>query len=131
MIQKYRKLCVVSGPLDLVSERENHQNATMSAFGDKRIPGICLYAQNALFFAHRQAAAGRFLALSAAWHAGDPACTLRRKCGPWPGSVARALGVQSRDELALFAGSFSSQPEPIRSMETPKCPSILFFDLYR
>ena len=57
------------------------------------------------------------------------ACTLRRECGPPPGSVARALGIQSRGELALFAGSLSAQPDPSRSMETPKLVTFPFFHL--
>ena len=52
-------------------------------------------------------------------------CTPWCKFGPRPGSVARALGVQSRGELAVFAGSFSADPEPIEPMETN--PQTLFF----
>ena len=46
------------------------------------------------------------------------ACTLQRKLGPRLGSVARALGVQSRGELTLFAGPFRAEPEPSRALET-------------
>ena len=42
----------------------------------------------------------------------------RRKCGPRPGFVARALGVQSRGELALSVGSISAEPEPTKPPET-------------
>ena len=46
--------------------------------------------------------------------------TLRCKCGPWPRSVARALGVQSRDEnWQVTTRSVSHHPEPTRPMETP------------
>ena len=63
---------------------------------------------------------GPFLALSAAGHAGGPACTPRRKCGSRPGSVMRALGVQSRAIWQVIAGSLSAELEPIRRIETPK-----------
>ena len=33
--------------------------------------------------------------------------------------------VQSRGELALFAGSLSVEPEPSRSMETPNCHFVI------
>ena len=43
----------------------------------------------------------------------------RRKFGPRPGSVARALGVQSRTTWQLIAGSLSAQPEPRKAIENP------------
>ena len=60
------------------------------------------------------------LALSAAGHAGGPRVQYtKRKCGPWPGSVARALGVQSRGSSQVITGSHSDEPEPRRTMENP------------
>ena len=44
-------------------------------------------------------------------------CTRRCKCGPRPGSVARALGVQSRAIRQVITGSLSDLPEPSRLME--------------
>ena len=41
-----------------------------------------------------------------------------RKFGAWPGSVARALGVQSRASWFCFTGSLAAEPEPSRTMET-------------
>ena len=64
-------------------------------------------------------AAGVFSALGCGARRG-PACTLQSKIGPRPGSVARALGVQSRSELPLCARSLSAEPEPTRHIETPK-----------
>ena len=55
--------------------------------------------------------------LSAGGHAGGP-CTLRRKCEPWPGSVARALRIQSHEIWQVTTGSLSDQPEPSESIET-------------
>ena len=45
-------------------------------------------------------------------------CT-RRKFGPRPGSVARALGVQSRANAQVITGWVSAEVEPCRTMETP------------
>lgn len=53
---------------------------------------------------------------------------IRRMFGPWPGSVARALGVQDRGELALFAGLLPAEPEPSRPMKTPR---LLFLFVLR
>ena len=63
---------------------------------------------------------GSFLALSAAGHAEGPTCRLHAsKFGPRPGSVALAAGVQSRAELALFAGPHLAEPEPKTRPLTP------------
>ena len=43
----------------------------------------------------------------------------RRKFGPRPGSVARALGVQSRANAQVITGWVSAEVEPCRTMETP------------
>ena len=43
----------------------------------------------------------------------------RRKFGPRPRSVPCALGVQTRGEPVLFAGSFAAEPEPTKPTETP------------
>ena len=51
-----------------------------------------------------------FFALSAAGH----------MFGPRPGFVARALGVQSRAELALLAGSICGKPEGNRPRGNPR-----------
>ena len=42
----------------------------------------------------------------------------RRKFGPRPGSVASAVGVQSRASWQEITGSLSAEPEPSRTMET-------------
>ena len=42
------------------------------------------------------------------------------KRGPWPRSVARALGVQSRENWQITTGSLSDQLEPTRPMQTRK-----------
>ena len=42
------------------------------------------------------------------------------KRGPWPRSVARALGVQSRENWQITTGSLSGQLEPTRPMQTRK-----------
>ena len=88
------------------------------------------YVQNALFFAYRQpflSGRGSSLALSAARHSGPAGLYTTRKT--WPGPVARALGVQSRGELALFAGSLSAEPEPTRPGSPWKPPKCHFFVL--
>ena len=54
-----------------------------------------------------------------------PACTLRCKCGPWPRSMERALGVQSRENWQVTTGRHSEHLEPSRRMQTHivnKCP---------
>ena len=51
---------------------------------------------------------------------GGGACTPRCKCGSRPDSVARALGVQSREIWQVTTESLSDQPEPSRSIETPR-----------
>ena len=65
-----------------------------------------------LFFGIRKlfsSGRGSILALSAAGHATEPACTPRCKCGSRPGSVARALGVQSREIWQATTGSLSAE----------------------
>ena len=42
----------------------------------------------------------------------------RRKFGARPGSVARALGVQSRANWQVITRSLSAELEPTRAMET-------------
>ena len=57
-----------------------------------------------------------------------PACTLGANFGPRPGSVARALGVQSRDFWQLVAGLLSDQRElTTRPLKTPKISSFFPF----
>ena len=63
---------------------------------------------------------GSFLALAAASTQGGRVYTCRI-FGTRAGSVARALSVRSRGELALFAGLFSAQLKPSRSREIPHC----------
>ena len=70
---------------------------------------------------HFSSGRGSFLPLSDSGHAGGP----RVYCGASLGlgrAPCRALGVQSRGELAcfrglVFAASLSAEPEPSRSME--------------
>ena len=47
-------------------------------------------------------------------------CTPRRKCGSWPDFVACALGLQSRENWQITAGSHSDLLEPSRPMEPPQ-----------
>ena len=54
-------------------------------------------------------AAGVFSALGCGARRG-PACTLQSKIGPRPGSVARALGVQSCASWLCFTGLLSATP---------------------
>ena len=61
---------------------------------------------------------GSFLDLSAAGHAGAPSCTPRRMGGPRPGSVARALGIQSRAGWQVIARSRSASPKLTRILES-------------
>ena len=60
---------------------------------------------------------GSFLALLAPGHAGGPPVPRRCKCGSRPGSMARALGVQSRENWKVTAGSLSAELEPSKTME--------------
>ena len=48
----------------------------------------------------------------------EPAQTPRRKCEPWPRSVARALGVQSRDNWQVTTGEHFKHVQPSRPMQT-------------
>ena len=48
------------------------------------------------------------------------ACTPWRKCRPRPGSVARALGAQSREMWQVITGSLSAELEPTRRRGTPQ-----------
>ena len=45
-------------------------------------------------------------------------CTPRRKFGSRVGSMARALGVRSREMWRVITGSLSAELEPSKSMET-------------
>ena len=54
-------------------------------------------------------ARGSFLALSAAGHAGGPPVHHGASFGPRAGSVARALGVQSREIRQVIAGLLSAE----------------------
>ena len=56
-------------------------------------------------------------------------CTSRRKCGFRQGSVARALGVQSRKIWQVIAGGPSAELEPSKPMGNPSCrvSYFLFF----
>ena len=82
---------------------------------------VYVYAPNASFLPmamHFSCGRGSFVALSAAGHARGGTCTRRCKLEPRPDSVERALGVQGRGELALFAGCLSAHLEPSKSVET-------------
>ena len=86
-------------------------------------------------FAHLQALFGRPRIVSYALGSGPrrgPACTPWRKRGSRPGSVARALGVQSCAICQVITWSFSAELEPARPMETPKRPffPFIFSPLY-
>ena len=50
-----------------------------------------------------------------------PACAPRRKFGSRLGSVARALGVPSREILQAITGLLSAELEPSKTMEKPTC----------
>ena len=56
-----------------------------------------------------------------------PARTPRCKCGSRPGSVARALGVQSREIWQVTTGSLYDQLEPTRPVQTPITSFSSFF----
>ena len=77
---------------------------------------------NAGGFAHRPffplLAGGLFSCSLGSGARREPARTPRRKCGPWPRSVARALGVQSREHWQLSTGRHSEHVEPPRPMQT-------------
>ena len=53
----------------------------------------------------------------------------RRTFWAQPGSVARALGVQSRSSWRVMTGSLSAELSPTRPMETPKVKFISIFHL--
>ena len=76
---------------------------------------ICTCIKYSTFFLHIgqlfSSGRGSFLALSAAGDEGARVYS-RRKLGPRPGSVARALGIQSRAKWQLITGSLSSEAEP-------------------
>ena len=74
---------------------------------------------------------GSFLVLSVAGHAGGPRITLRCMCGPWPRSVARALGVQSRENWQVTTGRRSEHVEPSRRMQTHIVVVVFVFTLNR
>ena len=48
-----------------------------------------------------------------------PVCTPRRKFGSRAGSVARALGAQSREIWQVITGLLSAELEPSKTMENP------------
>ena len=48
----------------------------------------------------------------------EPARTPRRKCEPWPRSVARALEAQSRENWQVTTGRHSDHVYPSRPMQT-------------
>ena len=77
---------------------------------------MCFFNMCTLFSGAR----GSFLALSAARHAGGPVCTPRRKFGSRAGSVARALGVQSREIWQVITGLLSAELKPSKTMENPQ-----------
>ena len=71
---------------------------------------------------------GSFFALSAAGLARD---TPVHHGASRPGSVARALGVQSRELWQVTTGSLSDQLEPTRRMQTPThFVLFLFYSLF-
>ena len=53
----------------------------------------------------------------------------RRKSGPRPGSVARALGVTSRANWQVITGLLSAEPEPRKTMETSHLNLLVFAQL--
>ena len=78
----------------------------------RQVIELCICIQ-CTFFAHYQALLGRPRLVSRALDCGPrrgPACTPRRKCGARQGSVARALGVQSRAIRQVIKGSLSASP---------------------
>ena len=92
-----------------LGEKQAHAGCSRS-----ESPGIPLpfvYAPNALFFTFGcpRPAAGCSRALGCGAHR-RAACTPRRKYGSRPGSVARALGVQSRAIRQEITGSLSTSP---------------------
>ena len=61
-----------------------------------------------------------YIPLSAAGHAGGLRVHRGANCGSRPGSVARALGIQSSEFWQITPGSHSDLLEPSRSMESPQ-----------
>ena len=70
---------------------------------------------------------GSFLALLGAGHAGG--ARVHHGCGPWPGSVALALGARSHSIWHVITGSLSDPPSQARSWKPPKCH--LFYFVFR
>ena len=73
------------------------------------------------FLAHRQFYLFRPRVFSRALGSGarrQLAQTPRRKCGPWPRSVARALGINGRENWRVTTGGHSERLEPSRPMQT-------------
>ena len=84
---------------------------------------ICIWTQRTFFCTFARPArpfAGLFSCSRLRGTQGGRVYTInRRKFGPRPGSVARALGVQSRANWQVITGSLSAEPEPRKTMETP------------
>ena len=84
---------------------------------------MCLFLDICTFFS---GARWSFLALSAAGNAAGPPVHHRRKFGSWPGSVACALGVQSREIWQVFMELLSVELKPSKTIENPHVrPTIM------
>ena len=76
---------------------------------------MCVFCTCGTFFLLRPLVLPRVLGSGARR---EPAYTRRHKCGRWSRSVARALGVQSRENLQVTTGSVFDDLEPRRCHAT-------------
>ena len=104
-------------PLQLATHPGSQVSSLSSRRGTLRIRTKCIFFCTSATFSFP--AAGLF---SRSRLRGTLGARLYTTCkfGPRPVSVARALGIRSHGELALFAGSLPAKPEPSTMMETYK-----------
>ena len=77
---------------------------------------VCFLSRHLHAFLRRPCGFSRALGCGAR---GGPACTPRRKFGSRVDSVARALGVQSREIRQVITGSLSAKLGPSKTTENP------------
>ena len=104
---------------------------TVGCKGTARIR-VCVCAKRVFFCGIQNfylPAAGLFSRSRLRGTQGAPACTPRCKCGSWPGSVARARGVKSREIWQVVAGLLSDELKQTRPMQTPKTSMFFIFHI--
>ena len=79
-------------------------------------PYKCVFSALRHFFLFRPRVFSRALGSGAR---SEPARAPRRKCGPWPRSVAHTLGVRSRENWQVTTGRHSEHVEPSRRILRP------------